>query len=43
MRVIVCTGYGFSDVPQLQEVETPTAKDNKVLAEFCVSIEQGGS
>ncbi|MBL7994097.1 NAD(P)-dependent alcohol dehydrogenase [bacterium] len=31
MRAIVCTGYGPSDVLELQEVKTPIPKDNEVL------------
>ncbi len=31
MKAVICTGYGSPEVLQIQEVPTPTSKDNEVL------------
>ncbi len=42
MKAIVCTKYGSPDVLQLQEVETPTPKDNEVLIRiYATSVTRG--
>ena len=42
MKAIVCTAYGPPDVLQLQEVETPTPKDDEVLIKvFAATVNIG--
>ena len=34
MKAVICTGYGAPEVLQIQEVPTPTPKDNEVLIQI---------
>src|SRR5680860_309661 len=43
MRAVVCTGYGPSDVLELQQVEKPVPKDHEVLIKVhATTVHRGG-
>lgn len=42
MKAIICTGYGTPEVLQIQEVPTPTPKDNEVLIRIIATAVNSG-
>jgi NADPH:quinone reductase-like Zn-dependent oxidoreductase len=42
MKAVICTGYGAPEVLQLQEVPTPTPKDNELLIRIIATAVNSG-
>ncbi len=42
MKAVICTGYGAPEVLQIQEVPTPTPKDNEVLIRIVATAVNSG-
>lgn len=42
MKAVICTGYGTPEVLQIQEVPTPTPKDNEVLIRIIATAVNSG-
>ncbi len=42
MKAVICTGYGSPEVLQIQEVPTPTPKDNEVLIQIIATAVNSG-